>query len=249
MLLHSIALRPQPVSDLPVTASSTQLEALLSALEAGKRFLDGFLSFPAHEYNLFSFSEWMRLASVIMTVARLCMPTDAHIAASWDVTTAQERVRLELCLESLCYRMQSLSTYDKRSQPHVDFWHAMRFIIDLTRTWYIRKIRPKLPVDTSSQPTPSGTEGFPASEKSGPSSGTQSTPSTHQSGQPYTTLAGINHTADISLDVGVNVEEGNEDPFAFLKDVDLDMEQFFDIGLWGDESYVGMGFGGGSMPF
>ncbi|KAH7378333.1 hypothetical protein BKA66DRAFT_421360 [Pyrenochaeta sp. MPI-SDFR-AT-0127] len=247
MLLHSIALRPQLTSDLPATTDSTQLKALLSTLEAGKRFLDALLSFPAHEYHLISFSEWMRLPTVIMTISRLCMPSEAHVAAGWDVKAAQDRVRLELCLESLCYRMQSLSTYEKKKQSHPDFWYAMRFIIDMTKSWYIRKIRPVVPKFPSSIPTPSGTEGNLASERSGPSSGAQSTPSFCQAGQHYPSLAGINHMSETNLDLGMNVEEDSGGPFSFLKDLDFDMEQFFDIGIWGDESYVGMGFGGGNM--
>ena len=50
-----------------------------------------------------------------MTIARLCMPADAHTAAGWDVKAAQERVRLDLCLESFCYRMQGLSTFGKEN--------------------------------------------------------------------------------------------------------------------------------------
>jgi hypothetical protein len=116
MLLHSVVLRPQLGSEPPKYNDPTHLNALLSGLEAGKRFLDALLSFPAHEYYLISFLEWMRLPTVIMTVARLCMPSDAHSAAGWDVKAAQDRVRLDLCLESLCYRTQQLSTYDKVKQ-------------------------------------------------------------------------------------------------------------------------------------
>jgi hypothetical protein len=244
--LHSIALRRQPVQQ-PVIAESTQVNALLSALEAGKRFMDALLSFPAHEYHIISFSEWMRLPTVIMTVARLCMPTEAHTAAGWDVKAAQDRVRLDLCLENLCYRMQSLSTYVQGKQQHPDFWYAMRFINDLTKAWYMRKIRPTALISTHPTPSDLGCGGQERSEMSGPSSVTLSTHSTHQAGQRYDTVAGINYMRDINMDMGAtdNVGDG---PFAFMKDLDFDMEQFFDTGIWGDESYTGMGFGGG-MPF
>ncbi|KAF2853711.1 hypothetical protein T440DRAFT_465479 [Plenodomus tracheiphilus IPT5] len=245
MLLHSVALRSQPSDQFP-SHDSTHLSALLSALEAGKRFLDTLLTFPAQEYHLISFCEWMRLPVVIMTIAKLCMPTDAHVAAGWDFKAAQDRTRLDLCLESICYRMQSLSTYDRRSQPHPDFWHAMRAINDLTKTWYMRKIRPA--DATSSQVTPNSFTGLATSESSCPSSRVVPTPMTHQAEQGYDSLAGINYMQDINMDVQVDTED-DHDPFAAMKHADFDMEQFLDMGIWGDQNYVGMGFGDNGMPF
>lgn len=226
MLLHSVALRPQPASERPTVNDSTRLNALLSALEAGKRFLDALLSFPIHEYHLVSFSEWMRLPTVLMTVARLCIPANAHDTAGWDVKAAQERVRLDLCLESLCYRMQQLSTYDKTKQPHPDFWYAMRFINDLTKAWYLRRIKP----DISYQPTPrtnfdQAADNFP-------------TPSSDNIHQNFASV-GIH-----SGEAGMGLAGDNGDPFAFMKDLDFDMEQFFDMGIWDDASYNSLGLGG-----
>jgi hypothetical protein len=232
MLMHSVALRTSSEVNWAAHVDSTQLNTLLSTLEAGKRFLDALLSYPAHEYHLISFSEWMRLPTVIMTVARLCMPNDAHTAAGWDVKAAQDRVRLDLCLESLCYRMQQLSTYDSIKQTHPDFWYAMRWINDLTKAWYIRRIKP----NTSSQPTPSGANGHFGSEQSGRTPGALPTPSTDE-GCPAFNLG----TASEGIDMGTGIEG----PFAFLKDTDIDMEQFLDMGIWSDDTYNGMGFGGG----
>jgi hypothetical protein len=199
-----------------------------------------------------SFAEWMRLPTVIMTIAKLCMPTDAHAAAGWDVKAAQDRVRFDLCLDSLCYRMQTLSTYDKTKQPHPDFWYVMRFIIDLTKTWYIRKIKPEQSSQTPSEPIPSGSVGKSTSELSGPSSGIPAMRSVIAAGQPHNAIAGINYMGDINMEMGVE-DAGEYDPFVFMKDhfADVDMEQFFDMGIWGDESYnnfSGMGFSGGP-PF
>lgn len=245
MQLHSVALRKNHASDY-TTTDSTQLNSLLSALEAGKQFLDALLSFPASEYHLISFSEWMRLPTVIMTVARLCMPTDAHIAAGWDFKAAQERVRLDLCLESICYRMQTLSTYDKRKQPLVDFWHAMCFINDLTKTWYIRRIRPNKDVGSSSQATPNDAAGNTMSEMSGPSSGALPTPCMHAARDQFAPFGGIDHATELNMDLSAELDGG---PFAWMKNADFDMEVFFDMGIWGDESYLGLGFGNGATPF
>lgn len=229
MLIHSVALRT-PNLERSASADSTRLNALLSALEAGKRFLDTLLSYPGHDYHLITFSEWMRLPTVILTVARLCMPNDAHNAVGWDVKAAQDRVRLDLCLESLCYRMQQLTTYDKKKQTHPDFWFAMRWINDLTKAWYIRRINP---VPT---PPPTQSNGQFGTE-SEPTPGALPTPSIDQGYHAFDMGAGPNDT-DMS---------GNaDDPFAFMKDMDIDMEQLFDMGnIFGDDAYNGMGFGGG----
>jgi hypothetical protein len=40
-----------------------------------------------------------------------------------------------------------------------------------------------------------------------------------------------------------------QDPFAFMRNMDFDMDQFLDMGIWGSESYDGMGFGGSGMQF
>jgi hypothetical protein len=253
MLLHSVALRPQP-SDQPICADSSQLNALLSAFESGKQFLDTLLLFPAHEYHLISFSEWMRLPTVIMTIARLCMPTDAHVAAGWNVKDAQDRVRLDLCLESFCYRMLSLSTYDKHKQSHPDFWHAMRLIVDVTKTWYLRKIGLKQPTQTPSEPTSCVSTGNNPLELSIADLSTQTSHSNQRIDQRYNTLVDIDYVGDIAvdadggnMDMGMGCEYNNYDnPLAFMGNADFDMELFYDMGIWGDEGYTSMGFGNGA---
>ncbi|EFQ94432.1 hypothetical protein PTT_07908 [Pyrenophora teres f. teres 0-1] len=237
MLLHSVALRPQPKHQDP-SAISTHLNALLSALEAGKHFLNTLLSFPVHEYHLISFTEWMRLPTVIMTVAKLCMPSDAHLASRWDVQTAQDRVRLDLCLESLCYRMQTLTAYDKRENPRTDFWYAMYFVIELTKSWYVRKIQTAEQGQTQFDSTPSGSTGQSVNDLSCPISGTAGIQYIPCAAASYDRPAGIDYMGDINMDIAAENNNGN-DSFAFLKDMDFDMEQFFDMdgGIWGDESY------------
>jgi hypothetical protein len=251
MQLHSVALRPLP-SESPASVRSSQIKSLLSALDGSKRFLDTLLSFPAHEYHLISFSEWMRLPPVIMTVTRLCVPTEDHAVITWDTQAAQERVRLDLCLESLCYRMQTLSTFDKAKQPHPDFWYAMGMILELTKDWYLRKIRPKRPNPTPSVSTQGGSTEPGMSESSCPVTGTRTTYPTQHTESRHNTLAGINYMGDFNMNV--TSDPGvSSDPFAFMKDADFDMSQLFDMtgGIWGDEcynSYTGMSFGSGA-PF
>ncbi|KAG9186228.1 hypothetical protein G6011_02784 [Alternaria panax] len=224
MQLHIVALRPSP-SELPASARPSQINSLLSALQARKRFLDTLLSFPAHEYHLVSFSEWMRLPAVIMTVARLCIPSEEHAAIGWDTQAAQDRLRLDLCLESICYRMQTLSTCDKTKRSHLDFWHAMRMINDLTKNC--------------------------TSEGSCLITGAPRTHPTNHSGDRYNDLSN-NDMDDFNIDMPLE-DEVSGDPFAFMRSADFDMGQFFDMAgsIWGEESYnnyTGMAYGGGA-PF
>lgn len=241
MLLHSVALRPLSDSATPPLTDSTHVTELLSTLEAAKRFFDTLLSFPASDYHLISFSEWMRLPSAMMTVAKLCIPSVTHATVGWDVGAAQNLVRLEICLEALCYRFQHQTTYDKVTQPQHDFWWIMRLVTDLTRMWYIRKISPN---ETSSRPTPCSNS---VANYLCPNFGAVPTPPDGRWQNTFADLANVDFS---SLDTGFGAgDDGSSDPLAFMKSVDFDMEQLFDAGIWGDEAYHWMGFGGSGMPF
>ncbi|KAF9696654.1 hypothetical protein EKO04_005673 [Ascochyta lentis] len=238
MVLHTVALRPLPESVQPTAIDATHLKALLSALEAAKQFFDALLSFPASEYHLISFSEWIRLPAAMMFVAKLCIPTNAHAAAGWDVKAAQDVVRLETSLEALCYRFQNQTTYDKVKQPHPDFWWAMRFVTDLTRDWYVRKINQQVQSDASNRPT--------SCENTANHLLALPTPPDRRTQNEFADLANMDFSNDTCFGAG---EEGEDDPFAFMKSADFDMEQFFELGIWGDEAYKGMSFGGSGMSF
>jgi hypothetical protein len=235
MQLHSIALRPSKSSLHPPPTDSTRLNALFATLEACKRYLDTVITLPLSEYHLISFIEWMRLPSVIMTLARLCMPNDTLIQAQWNVKLAHDRARLDLYLDSLCYRMQSLTTHNRLDGSPVDFWFAMRMIMEPTRVWYLRKINP-------------------SNAKSGSSNSAIPTPDTmHSLGDeteeryplpdPGRGAFGMNVMLG-GLDMGGN-SNGTEEALGFMKDPNFDMDKFFDLGIWSDESYASLGFGDG----
>lgn len=243
MIIHTVALRPLPESAQPTTNDGTYVRTLLATLEAAKRFFDTLLSFSASEYHLISFSEWMRLPAVMMTVAKVCIPSNAHAAAGWDVKAAQDMVRLETCLEALCYRFQNQTTYDKIKQPHPDFWWAMRFVTDLTRGWYVRKINPRTQMNSSPRPAPYNN----ANDPPCPGHGALPTP---PDGRTQNHLTELGHMDFSNTDTNLEARAGEEsDPFALMKSAEFDMEQLFDMGIWGDEAYSSMGFGGGGLPF
>lgn len=243
MLLHSVALRPVLQTAPPPPGDSTYVTELLSTLEAAKQFFDTLLSFSATEYHLISFSEWMRLPSAMMTVAKLCIPSDAHTLVGWDVKAAQNLVRLEICLEALCYRFKNQSTYDKVTQPHHDFWWAMELVTNMTRVWYLRKINPEPLTNASTRPTPSSSS---TANLMCPNSGAVPTPS----GPSHGHFADLSSMDFSTLDTSFGAtESGDYDPLSFMKTGDFDLEHFFDIGIWDDSVYHGLGFGDGSMSF
>lgn len=227
MQLHSIALRPTSFSSSG--SDSTRLTALVATLEACKRYMDTLLALPAYEYHLISFAEWMRLPCVIMTVARLCIPNPSLSEAQWDVKMAHDRARLDLYLDSLCYRMQSLTAYDGSDQRYFDFWFAMKMIMELTRSWYNRKTKANASTSTSTSALPT-----PDTMNSGSGdSGEQLI--ADQSSETFGTSATLS-----SLDMGGN------DPFAFMKSADFEMDTLLDVdNLWGDYGYTSLGFGNG----
>lgn len=251
MILNSVALRPHTPS-VPQPPHSVQLNCLFSALEAGKQFLDTLLSFPVNEYHLVSFVEWVRLPLAIMTIARLCMPTGDHLACGWDAQSAGERVRLELCLESLCFRMQTLSTYDAVKQPHLDFWRAMSFMMDLTKNWYLRKTQGKAPSHKVMEPSPGTSNGTGMTKASCPMSAVTTAFSTQGSEEPCPAFPDVDLSCEVSQAIDSDVDPSS-DPFALIKSADFDLEPFFDMagGIWGDQSYniYSDMIVGGSAPF
>ena len=147
MELHSVGIRmgASPASSIlpPNTppANRYRVDLLLSCLEAGKAYLDTLLAAPTPHYGLFSFIEWMRLPYVLIIISKLSFPSDSYADTHWDIRTAQEQVRLDLYLESLCYRMSSITTFNGASQPHPDFFLSLKMILERTRHWYVRKTR------------------------------------------------------------------------------------------------------------
>jgi hypothetical protein len=249
MNLHAIALRTGTGDIQSLAPNTTQLNSLLSTLEAGRRFFDALIAVPVSEYHLLSFSDWMRIPVATLTMSRLCIPGDFHDGVGWDSKAAQDRLRLDLYLESLCYRMQGLSTYDKVKQPHPDFWWALRMIMELFRNWYCQKIQSKQAPESETTPqnipTPDTMHTFnsQSADTVGPYTATrQLDPSTFSFHLP---------AMDPSIsNADMPYSNGNHDPFEFMRDMDFDMDQFMGMGIWGSESYEDLGFGrGGGMRF
>lgn len=124
MELHSAGLNSDPSNETqpPPPEKTAFSDNMFSCLDAGKSFLDVVLECSLDQYRIFSFVEWMRLPVVLLNIAKLSFENDRFAAAGWDPRTARSHVRLDLYLESLCYRMQSLTTFNPPSQPYPDFF-------------------------------------------------------------------------------------------------------------------------------
>lgn len=93
------------------------LSVLTRCLESCKNFLEIFLSLPVPEYLNVSFIQWAQLVQVLKIAPQLCFSADSM--PQWDADKARKELRLELILESLCYRMHEL-TSTSHSNSHQD---------------------------------------------------------------------------------------------------------------------------------
>lgn len=147
MEVHSVGLHRKPSSpkdgihSTPSSTDTFHLDLLLSCLQAAKAYLDILLAMPATHYRLLAFVEWLRLPRVLAIICKLCVPSNNYTDIHWDYRSAQERVRVDLYLESLCYRMHSLTTFDNTSQPLPDFWILLKRLFERIRSWYMHKMR------------------------------------------------------------------------------------------------------------
>lgn len=214
MQLHSVALRSATQSDRGFAAEGIRMNALLATLGACKRYFDTFLACPPSDYYILGFAEWFRIPAVVITLARLCIASEAHDAVQWDVKAAHERGRLDLYLESLCYRMKSLSTYKRTQNFHIDFYWALEMLMDMTKTWFMKKINVKKPV-SNDIPTPDTLQGLSHSMLTSDSGNVATTEVSGGAGCPHSRL---------ESEFAVNCNAGR-DPFEFMQTPDFDMDK------------------------
>ena len=133
--LSDITAFPSPLPD------SIQLESLSACLGAGMKYLDAIIATPTEEFHLITFAEWVSLQHVIIAMANITIPSEKH-PPQWDIKAAQDRLKLNLYLESLCYRMQDLTTFNPPAQPHPDYWISNKVALQSIRSWYKSKTDP-----------------------------------------------------------------------------------------------------------
>ena len=82
--------------------------ALSRCLSAGNDFFDTFLSFDLNEYKNMTIAHWSYFIQALQILSRLCF--DIPHIPSWDSREARRTTHLGIILESLCYRMQELTS-------------------------------------------------------------------------------------------------------------------------------------------
>ena len=165
MSLHSIALETNIFGDNSTIIETSASEWIDNSshlhLRAGVSFLDTLIDCPVADYHLVSFAEWIRLPWVIITLAKAMLkplPDTQSTPSSCGTSEGnQSRVKLHLYLETLCYRMQALTTFRPIDQPCVDFWKALGMILEKVREWYVRRMRTQLDSAVTNTTNPSST--------------------------------------------------------------------------------------------
>lgn len=246
MELHSIGLRIMPStnpSSEPFTPSILKhLDTLFTCLESGKAFLDKILSMPLTRYRHISFIHWMRLPYVLVIVSKLSFPSPQHTASQWDTQKAQDRVRLDLYLESLCYRMQSITSSLPNAEP--DFFATLKLILEKTGHWYLRKTHSATAEDDGGAAATAATEQSPLEIIQNPhENGGQSVQQENQPPHLTPTLTPTSQPQSAPL---TPTRMNPPDPAAFNYPPDMDdMSSFlapFDDSFWTSELFGG-GFG------
>ena len=258
MELHSVGLRPETNANGSIMSQSSlngrrHLDILKDCLESAKSFLDTLLAWPVTEYHLITFMDWMRLPRVVITICKLSFPSKTHFP-QWDIKVAIDRVRLDLYLESFCYRMQTLRTFKPPDQKIPDFWTAMQKIMERIREWYMRKTHPSaLTPSVSSRSlgtTPIGSSSLRNLQQTTAESFGFPTPA---DGVPVGNMHGARHestdrTSTGACDFGASTL--GSDNFVPMDFDDFDMDQFLDMEFWGGAgSYDPTIYGPGDMGF
>lgn len=227
MDLHSIALRSETHThgNLPSQSNLNdrhRLEMLHVLLDSAKSFLDTLLEWPVAEYNLIPFVEWMRLPRVVINLCKLSFPGKTHIP-EWDVKVARDRVRLDLYLESLCFRMQTLTNFKPPHQKVMDFWFAMQKIMEHIRKWYMRETQSSaLPPSKSSKP-----------QDTSPCGSGRFTFSTPAQVIPSSNIQVDDNRTPYHIDPGQNYLRASPPSAGNFFSTHFDIDQFMDMEFWG----------------
>lgn len=194
----------------------------------------------------------MRLPYVLVIVSKLSFPSPQHAASQWDTQKAQDRVRLDLYLESLCYRMQSITSSLPNAEP--DFFATLKLILEKTRHWYMRKTHLATAEDNGEAAATPATEQSPLEIIQNPhENGSQpryqeNKPTYHHSNNLTTTLTPISQPP---LASATSPHMNSHDPAVFNYSPDMDdMSSFlapFDDSFWNSELFDG-GFGPMNPP-
>jgi hypothetical protein len=115
MQINAVALEgPSTARKSPPTNDCSQtwrLPVLTKCLEATRDFFQAFMSQPISEYRNMTFLEWTRLCMALKILFKLCY--SILDVPEWDDSRVRKETQLGLIIESLCFRMQELTSTGK----------------------------------------------------------------------------------------------------------------------------------------
>ncbi|KFY62633.1 hypothetical protein V496_04491 [Pseudogymnoascus sp. VKM F-4515 (FW-2607)] len=129
-----------------VASTSSQLDVMMACLESSRCFVETFLSFSLSEYPKLAVPQWWGLIGSVYILYVLSIGTPQ--LPLWDVCVARDKVRLEIYLDLLCYRMQSITGSTAETPAGRDLYSLMGPIFAHVKASYERL--KKLPQTVSS---------------------------------------------------------------------------------------------------
>ena len=110
------------------------VSSLRRCLSAVKAFFTTLLSLPLPELQDLSFVQWAQLVQVFKIAPKLCFPIPT--CPGWDAARARDELRLDLVLDSLCYRMQELTSTNSQDQLQPDQPLMFKSVLQLLKNVY-----------------------------------------------------------------------------------------------------------------
>ncbi|KFY07873.1 hypothetical protein V492_06757 [Pseudogymnoascus sp. VKM F-4246] len=128
------------------TSMSTRLDVMMACLDSARSYVETFLSFSLSEYPKLAVPQWWGLIGSIYILYVLSIGTPQ--LPLWDVCIARDKVKLEIYLDLLCYRMQSITGSTMEAPAGRDLFSLMGPIFENVKASYERL--KKLPQTASS---------------------------------------------------------------------------------------------------
>ncbi|KFY04410.1 hypothetical protein V491_09353 [Pseudogymnoascus sp. VKM F-3775] len=125
---------------------SSQLDVMMACLDSSRCYVESFLSCPLSEYPKLAVLQWWGLIGSVYSLYVLSIGTPQ--LPLWDVCVARDKVKLEIYLDLLCYRMQSITSSTTEAPAGRDLFSLMGPIFANVKTSYERL--KKLPQTASS---------------------------------------------------------------------------------------------------
>lgn len=134
MRVGAIALFPESNYLRSIQPVTSPRGSLAGYLQPTKSLFENFLSIPISEYRNFSMLEWTRLIQTIISLISTCLAMVA--APEVDSIDADQASHFGIYLESLCFRMDELTTVTKDTKTGPDIFCMFKSVLRIVRGTY-----------------------------------------------------------------------------------------------------------------